>query len=148
LREFPSAGKFTPVRICENGNEEKNYGDAYGNAEEYGSINFQTFCSGLSIKEMIFEQLSMIRSASGGKGKAGKNILPGQLGEIGNNFVMRHVSRQPPKDVVNRDTGILHAGFSEAFFGIDPDNVIINVHSNLLQDKYGTKLHSGAKTNF
>ena len=66
-----------------------------------------------------------------GERKTGKNILPGKFREIGKNIVECHISRQPTQNIVHRDTGIPHARFSEAFFGINSDNIVKTVHNNL-----------------
>ncbi len=63
-----------------------------------------------------------------GKGKAGKNILPREFGEVGKNLVVGHAFRKPFQHVVNRNAGFSHTRLPETLFGTDCDNIVKTGH--------------------
>ncbi len=61
----------------------------------------------------------------GGVGKAGEDILLGQVGEVGENFGMGHARGEIGKDIVNGDAHASNAGFATALAGFEGDDVLV-----------------------
>lgn len=63
--------------------------------------------------------------------ETGDDVLPGQVGEIVENFLLRHTGRQVRKHIIDSDSHASNAGPSSALARLDSDNVLV-AHTGIL----------------
>ena len=108
---------------------------------------FRLFWSNSNFMSNILQSSLFLRC----KSKAGENILPCQFWKISKNFLVCHVCRQPSQNIINCDTSISYTGFTESFFRINSDNIMIIGHNNAfnkLQYKSKQKISLKKSCNF